>query len=57
MEAHKDDLEPRPSIARDLYLDHKATHCTEATVQGEYYRPRHIVNWRDSIPYNYIQCR
>jgi hypothetical protein len=46
MEAHKDDLEPlNSSGTRDLYLDHKATHCTEATLQGHYYRTRHIVNW------------
>lgn len=46
MEAHKDDLEPiDPSTARELYLDHKATHCTEATVTGHYYRTRHIVDW------------
>lgn len=33
MEANHDDLEPiDPSTARELYLDHTATHCTEATV-------------------------
>jgi hypothetical protein len=38
------DLEPiDPSTARELYLDHKATHCTEATVQGHHYRTKHIV--------------
>ena len=46
MEAHTDNLEPiDPSTARELYLDHKATHCTEATVQSHHYRTRHIVNW------------
>ena len=40
------DLEPiNPSTARELYLDHKATHCTEATVQGHHYRTKHIVAW------------
>jgi hypothetical protein len=40
------DLEPiDPSTARELYLDHKATHCTEATVQGHRYRTKHIVAW------------
>ena len=40
------DLEPiDPSTARELYLDHKATHCTEATVQGHHYRTKHIVAW------------
>lgn len=46
MKAHKDNLEPiDPSTARELYLDHKATHCTEATVQGHYYRTQYIVDW------------
>jgi hypothetical protein len=46
MEAHKDDLEPfNPCSTRELYLDHKATHCTEAIVQGHYYRTRHMVIW------------
>ena len=40
------DLEPiDPSTARELYLDHKATHCTEATVRGHHYRTKHIVAW------------
>ena len=42
------ELEPiDPSTARELYLDHKATHCTEATVEGHYYRTKHIVAWCD----------
>ena len=46
MTAHQEELEPiDPSTARELYLDHKATHCTEATVEGHYYRTQHIVDW------------
>jgi hypothetical protein len=46
MEAYKEDLEPiDPCTARELYLDHKATHCTAATVHGHCYRTRHIVDW------------
>lgn len=46
MTPHDDQLEPiEPSTARELYLDHKATHCTEATVRGHHYRTRRIVEW------------
>ncbi|WP_336024685.1 tyrosine-type recombinase/integrase [Halobellus salinisoli] len=48
MTAHRDELEPiDPRTARELYLDHKATHCSEATVQSHDYRTRHIINWCD----------
>lgn len=48
MTANRDELEPiDPSTARKLYLEHKATHCTEATVQGHHYRTKHIVEWCD----------
>ena len=39
------DLEPiDPRTARELYLDHKKTYCSEATVKGHHYRTKHIVN-------------
>lgn len=41
-----DSLEPiDPSTARELYLNHKKTFCSEATVQAHHYRTKHIVNW------------
>jgi len=46
MTHNRDELDPiDPGTARELYLDHKKTHCTEATVTGHYYRTQHIVNW------------
>lgn len=46
METHHDNLEPiDPSTARELYLNYKATHCADATVQAHYYRTQHIVDW------------
>ena len=48
MTAHRDELEPiDPRTARELYLDHKATHCTESTVQAHHYRTKHIIDWCD----------
>lgn len=48
MATPNDDLEPiDPHTARELYLDHKKTFCTEATVQAHHYRTNHIVNWCD----------
>lgn len=48
MTPHDDQLEPiDPSTARELYLDHKATHCAEATVRAHHYRTKHIVDWCD----------
>jgi integrase len=46
MPAHHDDLEPiDPRTAQDLFLDHKATSCTEATVRNHRYRTNHFVRW------------
>ena len=48
MTHNRDELDPiLPSTARDLYLEHKKTHCTEATVRAHYYRTRYIVDWCD----------
>lgn len=41
-------LEPiEPRTAQKLFLDHKATSCAEATVQGHEYRTNHFVEWCD----------
>lgn len=48
MTAHRDDLEPiDPRTAQELFLDHKATNCTDATVQNHRYRTNHFVRWCD----------
>jgi len=45
MKAHKDDLKPfESSTAHELYLDHMATHNTEATGTGHHYRTQHFVS-------------
>ncbi|MFC6613698.1 tyrosine-type recombinase/integrase [Halopenitus salinus] len=42
------DLDPiDPSTARELFLDHKATHCTEKTVRSHKYRSKHFSTWCD----------
>jgi site-specific recombinase XerD len=42
----RDHLEPiDPSTAQELFLDHKATDCTEATVRNHRYRTNHFVRW------------
>jgi integrase len=46
MPAHRDNLEPiDPCTAQELFLDHKATNCTDATVQNHRYRTNHFVRW------------
>jgi len=48
MAAPNGDLEPiDPRTARELYLDHKKTYCSQATVQSHHYRTKLIVNWCD----------
>ncbi|ESS10261.1 MAG: site-specific recombinase XerD [uncultured archaeon A07HR60] len=40
------DLQPmEPERARELYLDHKQTQCSEVTVQSHRYRLNHFVRW------------
>lgn len=40
------DLDPiEPSTARDLYLDHKASHCAKRTVRSHRYRMKYFVKW------------
>ena len=42
------DLEPiEPREAQDMFLDHKATSCAEATVEGHMYRTNHFIRWCD----------
>lgn len=38
-----------PSTAQKLFLDHKATSCTEATVTNHRYRLNHFVRWCDEV--------
>lgn len=41
-----DDLEPiEPATAQELYLDHKASQCSETTVQSHEYRTNYFVAW------------
>lgn len=48
MPTEHDTLDPiDPRTAQQLYLDHKATDCTESTVQGHKYRTNHFVRWCD----------
>jgi integrase len=43
-----DTLDPiEPGTARELYLDHKRSYCTDATVRAHHYRTEHIVDWCD----------
>jgi site-specific recombinase XerD len=46
MNTGDDDLEPLdPETGMKLYLDHKATNCTESTVQNHRYRMKPFVQW------------
>ena len=46
MTTDKDDLEPiEPETAQELFLDHKATDCTDSTVQNHRYRLNPFVRW------------
>ena len=46
MTTDKDDLEPiEPGTAQELFLDHKATDCTDSTVQNHRYRLNPFVRW------------
>ncbi|MFB6127106.1 MAG: tyrosine-type recombinase/integrase [Halolamina sp.] len=46
MSTHRDDLQRiSPADAQELFLDHKKTNCTEATVQNHRYRTNHFVRW------------
>src|SRR6056297_620787 len=48
MTTDKDDLEPiEPGTAQELFLEHKATDCTDATVQNHRYRLKHFLEWCD----------
>jgi site-specific recombinase XerD len=48
MTTDRDELEPiEPREAQDMFLDHKATSCAEATVVGHEYRTNHFVRWCD----------
>ena len=41
-----DDLEPiDPRTAQELYLDHKASQCSDVTVQSHEYRLNYFVSW------------
>lgn len=46
MVSNRDNLEPiDPSTARELFLDHKATDCTKATVRNHRYRTKYLIKW------------
>lgn len=46
MTTDKDDLEPiEPGTAQELFLDHKATDCSDSTVQNYRYRLNPFVRW------------
>ena len=46
MTKDKGDLEPiEPGTAQELFLDHKATDCTDSTVQNHRYRLNPFVRW------------
>lgn len=46
MSQQNSDLEPiEPSTARELYLEHKAANCSEATVRNYRYRTASFVEW------------
>ncbi len=46
MNTDKDNLEPLdPKTAQELFLDHKATDCTESTVRNHRYRTNHFIEW------------
>ena len=44
MSTDKDDLEPLdPEMGAELFLEHKATDCTDSTVQNHRYRLKHFL--------------
>jgi site-specific recombinase XerD len=44
----QDDLEPLdPKTGTKLFLEHKATDCTDSTVQNHRYRMKHFLEWCD----------
>ncbi len=46
MPTDRDELEPiDPRTAQQLYLDHKATECTESTVRNHKYHTNYLVEW------------
>ena len=46
MTTDKDDFEPiEPGTAQELFLDHKATDCTDSTVRNHRYRLNPFVRW------------
>jgi len=46
MRTRQDELEPiEPKRALELYLKHKATDCSEKTVQSHRYRLKNFVRW------------
>lgn len=48
MNTDKSDLEPLdPEMAAELFLEHKATDCTDATVQNHRSRMKHFLEWCD----------
>ncbi|WP_254524010.1 hypothetical protein [Natrinema caseinilyticum] len=48
MTTDKTDLEPLdPTTAQELFLDHKATNCTKATVRNHRYHTNHFLDWCD----------
>lgn len=50
MTTDKDDLEPlAPKQAQSLFLDHKATNCTDSTVQNHRYRTNHFIEWCEEV--------
>lgn len=48
MSTDKSDLEPLdPELASELFLEHKATDCTDSTVQNHRSRLKHFLEWCD----------
>jgi site-specific recombinase XerD len=46
MTTDKDELEPLdPEMGTELFLEHKATDCTDSTVQNHRYRMKHFLEW------------
>lgn len=46
MTTDKDELEPLdPEMGAELFLEHKATDCTDSTVQNHRYRMKHFLEW------------
>lgn len=46
MTKDRDELEPMdPESAVELYLEHKATNCTESTVRNHKYQMKHFLRW------------